>query len=138
MRGAEGTLNGSSNDTNTTFGDDDWTASMGLAIGLSIPLGICLIPCALITLVMVRIELHDGSSNSPGYGMIILLEMCCCFGILGLVALVFGLVSIVPTRPNHPGVWRRHRRNARALRGRPLFWEMPFGSDALHFPWRQR
>ena len=96
LRGAEGILNGSS-DTNTTLGDEDWTASLGLAISLSIPVCICLIPCAFITWVRV-VGFHDGSSYSMASSnfdcMPTMLAMCYCSGILGLVALVVGLVSV--------------------------------------------
>ena len=94
LRGAEGILNG----TNTTLGDDDWTASLGLAIGLSIPVGICLIPCAFVISLMVGLTINEVTSSNDGAALAFpcMCALCCFSGILGLVALVVGLVSIVP------------------------------------------
>ena len=99
LRGAEGILNGSStSDANTTLGDDDWTASFGLAIGLSIPVGICLIPCAFVISLMVGLTINEVTSSNDGAALAFpcMCALCCFSGILGLVALVVGLVSIVP------------------------------------------
>ena len=89
-------------EANVTLADDAWNAPMGLAIGLVIPLSICGLPCAIITL---------GICNIPGYGprsepsvsdsnagmalgFPIIFCCWCAVAALGAVALGFGVPSV--------------------------------------------
>ena len=96
-------FNGSSNGTNATLPPDSFQASLGLCLGLSIPVGICLIPCCLATLPMIT-EIIGTSDSSSNLGMALaapyFLLVWCCSTVFALAAFVVGMVSILPTDTN--------------------------------------